>query len=294
MLNFVSEDFINLLINYKKDNEGVCKDKVRLRFNEVFINTLSLFEDYIESEKKDAYYIYQKKKVDELFVENLFSNLNIEENGETPLSIMLMVEIKQYLQSNEIKLDKCELISKKGYICLIDSNTNTSRKLSYILRHNPQKYGINLINGGWANVGLVLKGLNTSMQILEDIVSSDSKGRYSFNEDKTLIKAEQGHSTDVDLGLIPTKPPEFLYHGTVQKVLPLIMKDGLIKMKRHAVHLSEKLETAKEVSERRKSENVMLKINSGQMHKDGLPLYVTENNVWLTDNVPSKYIKVLD
>jgi len=169
-----------------------------------------------------------------------------------------------------------------------------SRKLAYILRHYPEKFDITLKQGGWADTSKILKALNIHMDKLEYIVENDSKGRYSFTNDKKYIRANQGHSIQVDLGLQPTQPPNILYHGTVKDFLDKILESGLKKMKRHAVHLSAEKDTAKEVANRRKSESIILKINSKQMFEDGYVFYVSENEVWLTDNVPSKYITRLN
>ena len=128
------------------------------------------------------------------------------------------------------------------------------------------------------------------MEQLESIVSNDNKNRFSFNEDKTKIMANQGHSIKVDLGLTPITPPEILYHGTAEKYIPFIKESGLKKMSRHHVHLSEDLETAEQVVSRRETNSVILKIRASKMHKGGFVFYKSNNGVWLTDRVPSKYI----
>ena len=150
---------------------------------------------------------------------------------------------------------------------------------------------LNCLKGGWAPVKDVLSSLNISFEDLKDIVTSDNKGRYSFSLEDTLIRANQGHSIDIDLGLTPTKPPKYLFHGTVEKVMPLIEQSGLKKMARHHVHLSADTDTATTVASRRKTDNVLLKIRAADMYGDDFVFFVTENNVWLTDNVPSSYIE---
>jgi len=166
-----------------------------------------------------------------------------------------------------------------------------SRKLSYMLRHNPSQFNVELLKGGWAPVKDVLSALNISFSDLKQIVDSDSKGRYSFSLEDTLIRANQGHSIDIDLGLTPTKPPKYLYHGTVEKFMHLIEESGLQKMARHHVHLSADIDTATTVASRRNTDNVLLKIRAADMYGDNFVFFVTENNVWLTDNVPYDYIE---
>ncbi len=165
-----------------------------------------------------------------------------------------------------------------------------SHKMSYMLRHHPEEFNITIVGAGWAPVSKVLSALNIKLSELEDIVSSDKKDRYSFKDGKTLIRANQGHSFDIDLELPPIEPPEFLFHGTIENVIHLIKETGIQKMNRHHVHLSEDLDTASNVASRRKSKNVILKIEAKKMFDAGYEFFITENNVWLTDNVPFDYI----
>jgi putative RNA 2'-phosphotransferase len=125
---------------------------------------------------------------------------------------------------------------------------------------------------------------------LELIVLTDNKGRFSFSEDKKFIRANQGHSINIDLQLDPKEPPEFLYHGTVEKYMPWIKKEGLKKMSRNHVHLSSNLQTAEQVASRRDTKNVILEVRTLEMYNDGFKFFLSENGVWLTDNVPHKYI----
>jgi len=173
------------------------------------------------------------------------------------------------------------------------SSKNTSVTMSYILRHHPEEFNVEVIKkGAWAKTSQILKALNITFEELSDIVEKDKKNRYSFSKENTLIRANQGHSFDVDLELPPVEPPEYLYHGTVQESMHFIKDSGLKKMKRHAVHLSKDIDTATNVASRRKSDNVLLKINSKQMQADGFLFYISENGVWLTENVPYKYIEI--
>ena len=170
---------------------------------------------------------------------------------------------------------------------------DTSRFLSMILRHKPEEIGITLDEHGWANVEELIAGLAKrkplDMQILEEIVATDEKQRYSFNEDKTLIRANQGHSIPVDVELPVTQPPEYLYHGTGEKYMESIMKIGLIPKSRLYVHLSADYETAVKVGKRHGTPVVLL-VHAAEMAKDGYIYYRSVNGVWLTKEVPVEYL----
>lgn len=171
-----------------------------------------------------------------------------------------------------------------------------SKFISLILRHKPETIGITLDEHGWADVKELIDGISASgrqidMETLEEIVKTDEKGRYSFSEDRRLIRANQGHSIPVDVELEEAIPPEILYHGTATRFLDSIMKEGLKPMSRLYVHLSRDVETAKKVG-RRHGNPVVLKIRSGEMNKDGIRFYLSNNGVWLVKNVPRKYIEI--
>lgn len=173
-----------------------------------------------------------------------------------------------------------------------------SKFISLVLRHKPEAAGITLDEHGWANVEELLAGINDTgrkitMEILEEIVAMDNKQRYSFNQDKTLIRANQGHSVSVDVELMMQEPPEFLYHGTATRFLDNIMNEGLKPMSRLYVHLSKDIETALKVGKRH-GNPVILKIYSGEMHKDGYKFYLSENGVWLTKKIDVKYIEEMN
>lgn len=168
-----------------------------------------------------------------------------------------------------------------------------SKLLSLILRHKPEKFDIKLEkDGGWANINDIINKCGFTLQELITIVDTDEKGRYSFNSDKTKIRANQGHSIDVDLKLKSIVPPIELYHGTILSNLISIEKKGLNKMNRQYVHLTDNLFTAMQTGKRRGSP-IILKINSKEMYKDGYKFYKSDNDVYLTDIVPGKYIEVL-
>ncbi len=171
---------------------------------------------------------------------------------------------------------------------------NLSKFISLVLRHQPDAAYVTLDEHGWANVEQLLNGINKTgrqidMTVLENIVAADEKQRYSFSPDKTLIRANQGHSIPVDVELKESEPPEFLYHGTASRFIGSIMTEGLKPMSRLYVHLSKDVETAKKVGSRH-GVPVILKIHSGKMHQDGLKFYLSANGVWLTKQVGTKYI----
>lgn len=167
--------------------------------------------------------------------------------------------------------------------------------ISLVLRHRPDAAGITLDEHGWANVEELLNGINDTgrridAKILDEIVATDNKQRYSFNQDKTLIRANQGHSIAVDVELKEQEPPEFLYHGTAVRFLDDILDGGLKPMNRLYVHLSKDIETALKVGKRH-GDPVILKIYCGDMYDDGYKFYLSENGVWLTKKVDVKYFE---
>ncbi|MCQ2488152.1 MAG: RNA 2'-phosphotransferase [Clostridia bacterium] len=175
------------------------------------------------------------------------------------------------------------------------SLNETSRFISLILRHKPDVIGISLDEHGWANVKDLIDGISKkqdfSMELLEEIVNTDEKQRYSFNEDKTLIRANQGHSIPVDVELTETTPPNVLYHGTGEKYVDSISKQGLIPKSRLYVHLSKDVETATIVGKRH-GKPVIYKVDASQMINDGFKFYLSSNGVWLTECVPIDYLTV--
>ena len=174
-----------------------------------------------------------------------------------------------------------------------NSLRNISKYISLILRHKPEVIGITLDPHGWADVSELIAGVNKTypfdMKTLERVVSKDEKQRYSFNENKTLIRANQGHSIPVDVELSNAKPPEILYHGTGQKYVESIDKQGLIPKSRLYVHLSTDVETALKVVKRH-GLPIVYSVNSGDMYRDGITFYLSANNIWLTKSIPVKYL----
>ncbi len=172
--------------------------------------------------------------------------------------------------------------------------TEVSRYLSLILRHKPEVIGISLDEHGWADVEDLIAGIardnEFNMEILEEIVATDNKQRYSFNEDKTLIRANQGHSVPVDVGLEEKEPPELLWHGTGEKFVASIDVQGLIPKSRLYVHLSADEETAVKVG-RRHGNPILYQVKTGLMYRDGYKFYQSVNGVWLTKDVPAEYLE---
>ena len=172
---------------------------------------------------------------------------------------------------------------------------NTSKFLSLILRHNPEKIGITLNENGWADVEELITrtrrmGRKLDMALLEKVVAENDKKRFSFNESKTMIRANQGHSIKVDVELPPTVPPNTLYHGTASRFIESIKSKGLVKGKRLHVHLSSNHSTAAAVGKRHGSP-VVLEVDSLAMYNNGHIFYLSENGVWLTESVPVEYLR---
>ncbi|AYQ29143.1 MULTISPECIES: RNA 2'-phosphotransferase [unclassified Polaromonas] len=176
--------------------------------------------------------------------------------------------------------------------------TSTSKFLSLVLRHKPSTIGLSLDAAGWANVEELLARAASANQplsraLLEKVVETSDKKRFSFSEDGLYIRANQGHSVDIELGLQPLTPPARLYHGTASRSLDAILAEGLTKRQRHHVHLSESSETATAVG-RRYGQPVLLAVDTQRMAAEGYLFFRSENNVWLTDHVPAVYLSIID
>jgi putative RNA 2'-phosphotransferase len=173
-----------------------------------------------------------------------------------------------------------------------------SKFLSLVLRHEPQAIGIALDVAGWTSVAELLAararhGKNVSRADIEFVVQTSDKKRFALSEDGLSIRASQGHSIEVDLGYSPAEPPELLFHGTVDRFLDSIRRQGLIKGNRHHVHLSAGRETALSVGSRR-GKPVVLMVRSGVMQAKGHAFYLSANGVWLTEHVPREFIAFPD
>lgn len=173
-----------------------------------------------------------------------------------------------------------------------------SKFMSKYLRHEPEALGLNLEPGGWVLIADLLNGAEnhgfpiTKAELLQ-VVAENDKQRFSLDDTETKIRANQGHSTSVDLQLNEVEPTAQLFHGTVSKFLDAILVEGLKKMNRHDVHLSQDVETAAKVGERR-GKPIILIVDAGKMSTDGYKFRLSENGVWLTDHVPPRYLRLME
>lgn len=176
-----------------------------------------------------------------------------------------------------------------------EASIRKSRYLSYLLRHGADKEGIKRDEAGWMLVADIIsfakqQGRKLTRADIMEIVATDDKERYALCGHKKKIRANQGHSMSVDLGLEPVLPPTYLYHGTQPKFLKSISEDGLKPMSRHHVHLSADIPTARAVASRRGDGGTILLVRAREMHDKGFKFFESENGVWLTDIVPPHHI----
>lgn len=168
-----------------------------------------------------------------------------------------------------------------------------SKQLSYVLRHRPDSIGLTLDPDGWVAIDALLqafaqRGTRITRTQLDTVVATNDKQRFLVEGDR--IRASQGHSLPVDLGLTPVTPPATLFHGTARRNLEAIMIEGLLKGRRQHVHLSADLDTARNVGARYDARPVILTVDAIAMHAAGLPFYLSDNNVWLADQVPAAFL----
>jgi putative RNA 2'-phosphotransferase len=171
-----------------------------------------------------------------------------------------------------------------------------SKRLSYVLRHQPGSVGLTLDDAGWGDVDALLVGLAVHGPMLtraglEHVVANNDKQRFAFDDTGTRIRASQGHSRAVDLGYSAQEPPDVLFHGTIERFLPAILGEGLKPGRRHAVHLSADVATARLVGGRR-GRPVVLRVDAGAMAAVGHTFSRSANGVWLNDAVPPEYLDV--
>jgi putative RNA 2'-phosphotransferase len=194
---------------------------------------------------------------------------------------------------NRVGVERSAPIKLKEYV--MERNLITiSKFLSKHLRHAPEEIGLTLQAGGWVAVDDLLAaseraGFAISYDDLIECVETNDKQRFSFDNNGDLIRANQGHSVEVDLQLEPRTPPICLFHGTVERFMESILADGLRKGKRHHVHLSTEVETARRVGARR-GKPVILRVDAGTMHEEGFKFFLSPNGVWLTDSVPTRFL----
>ncbi|OON70985.1 RNA 2'-phosphotransferase [Hymenobacter sp. CRA2] len=177
-----------------------------------------------------------------------------------------------------------------------DPHRKLSKFLSLVLRHEPQAIGLTLDGAGWTDVDELLTRLHqhghaVDRSLLEAVVAGSDKQRFAFSPDGQRIRANQGHSVEVELGYAPQTPPELLYHGTAERNVAAIQAEGLVKQQRHHVHLSPDVETAHKVGERH-GRPVVFTVRAGEMHRQGHQFYRSDNGVWLTDAVPPQFIEL--
>lgn len=170
-----------------------------------------------------------------------------------------------------------------------------SKYLSKHLRHAPERLGLTLASGGWVAVDELLAAcarqrFPLTRAELDEVVAQSDKKRFAFDETGARIRANQGHTVDVDLELQPAEPPALLYHGTPERNVDVILTMGLLKMARHHVHLSADVVTATKVGARR-GRPVILVVDAAQMHRDGFTFFCSANGVWLVDHVPPAYVR---
>ncbi len=175
--------------------------------------------------------------------------------------------------------------------------TKISKFLSLVLRHEPAAVGLSLDENGWADVAELIKkcaenGHSFTKSELVEVVETNDKKRFAFDESGTKIRASQGHSIEVEIGFEEKVPPEILYHGTAEKNLGVIFKEGLKKMSRHHVHLSADVETARKVGIRY-GKPVIFQIKTEQMTNEGFKFFVSANGVWLAEEVPPQFLEIL-
>lgn len=179
------------------------------------------------------------------------------------------------------------------------SNTklkNISKFLSYVLRHCPEDINLTLDPEGWATISeLIYKSkpkLHLSQELIKQVVISSDKQRFKLSDDELKIRANQGHSIKVDLKFTPQEPPVILYHGTATRFLDSIKQEGLKPGQRHHVHLSSDIETATTVG-KRYGKPAILKVSTNIMRQQGFKFFLSENNVWLTEYVPPRFLSVI-
>jgi putative RNA 2'-phosphotransferase len=173
-----------------------------------------------------------------------------------------------------------------------------SKYLSKHLRHTPDRLGLTLDVGGWVSVEQLLlacaeQQFPITQAELETVVANSDKQRFSFDATQTNIRANQGHSTEVNSQLEPQLPPQVLYHGTAEQFVPAFLESGLLKMSRHQVHLSKEIEIARSVGMRH-GRPVIFAIDASVMNENEFTFYCSDNGVWLTDHVPPQYLTLIN
>ena len=272
--------------------EKLTRFRVQQRINSMIVNS-SKSEDSFDTmlnhadriEHAREMFEQYKKEEDEIRVDDFPGRIYVNKTLE------VFRERKKWEDQYNLLLSELNSENNiKHGMSLYDS----SKLLSLILRHKPEKIKITLDAHGWVNVETLLLALNKhghsyDLTLLEKIVNENNKKRFSFNEDKTMIRANQGHSVEIDLNLPTSVPPLYLYHGTSIDRIESIKSKGILKGERHHVHLSTEIDTALSVGKRHGNPHFFV-VNAKAMHNDGHKFYLSDNGVWLTDHVPSKYL----
>ena len=189
-------------------------------------------------------------------------------------------------------------MNRRNYAMDKGTLTSLGKYISYLLRHHPEDAGISLDRHGWADADALIDGVREhkykafTRETLDEVVRTDSKGRFTYSDDGTKIKAHHGHSVNVELELSESTPPDTLYHGTAKRFVSSIEKGGLLPQSRLYVHLSSDIETAISVGKRH-GEPVIFQIDCASMVRNGFRFYRTDNGIWLTKTVPPKYLERL-
>ena len=170
------------------------------------------------------------------------------------------------------------------------TDVRLSRRMAYVLRHRPDAVGLELDEAGWADLDALVAALRTTRGAVLAVVREDAKQRYAVQDGR--VRAQQGHSRPVDLGLEPRTPPDVLWHGTAERALAAVLREGLTPRARHAVHLSPDPATARQVGARRGSA-VVLRVDAAAMAREGSVFTVSGNGVWLVDAVPPRHLAVV-
>lgn len=169
-----------------------------------------------------------------------------------------------------------------------------SKAISYWLRHNPDDIGIEIGDNGWTDIDILIEKAADKVEFtfeeLKEVVANSDKQRFSISEDEMMIRANQGHSIEINMDFPEVVPPQILYHGAPVRVVDIIMKEGLKKMNRHHVHLSPDTDTAEKVGARRGKFEI-LEVEAMRLRADGHKIYMSDNGVYLVDEVPPEYIK---
>ena len=192
----------------------------------------------------------------------------------------------------------CVICGQRRNVIDKERTTRISKFLSLVLRHDPTAAGVTLDAEGWADLDELLAGaarndFHFTLAELEEVVRTSDKQRFALDLEAKRIRANQGHSVSVDLGLTPEAPPPVLYHGTVERFLQSIMATGLEKRSRQHVHLSPDVVTATRVGSRR-GQPIILQIDATSMHSAGFVFFRSANGVWLTEQVPPEYISKVE